>query len=732
MSKITKTATLDTTTLVIDFQNSNFEKLKRNYQIWEYELPKNTPVKSSDYAQIHIWAKNQTDRPYYLHTHTLKLYIIYVISEQPQNINYGNISLPKKLFNDFQNTDTFQCIIKVLLSNYVHQTQEFVSNDNFYLLIDTYNSKKGNTYADVLKIKPSLRKQKNILNEITGLHELLLGDVATRMQEVEYQQRDKWKVPFEKVMINNQSSFKPLKTTNISPQKLIYEENTSKKYKTQIQFHSIENIEKHEKSRNYLLDKFSKKFLAYLQDLGFNATTKKLNLEQVEKDLSENRFFENDIFKQEIFEINVFDKRFDQTIPFQDIIDILNNTNYAINFVKSSESSCQKDANVLILMDYSIGDCENDGVLKSKVNEDGYKIVKHLDFKNSQGFCININTFKKSDKQEGGKKESWTEENFLDYSPFPKDNEGQEDRTKLKEDIKRNLDICLQQLFLKNLIINNISIFNKLPKFNTIKDFVFIHCFTKDKKRFELLCFFENDILNFENLQSQKSLQILNKLGFEDLSDLVILRQEYDEYAKFDTGDIYLMLSKNVVWEILEVPEKVLYPSEIYNVLQDRNEQKNKLDFELLPDNGIFSNDKIERYNEFLASEAPDFISFEKLIMSEKKEGYREKIFKILDIKNETKLKEALKYDGKKAGGYFTTSQGIWFDKNKLQYFVGKKDGYKFKQETGFQPRKIVVLKGNFDKNLFFPLLNVDFVKYKSFTVMPYIFNLLKMYTKIV
>ncbi|RYU91808.1 hypothetical protein [Emticicia agri] len=710
-SKKHKTATLDTTTLIIDFQNSDFQKLTSQLQIWEYILPKHIPTTGSDYTKLHIWARNETNKPYYLHAQTFRLYVIYEVKENVEELLWGEQQLDKKQLSDLYKQDILHCILKVLMAHFVHQTQKFVSNNNFYLLVKTYSSGKGNSYADVLKISPKLNIQKDSDNRENGLFELLVSDTGTRLKRNEFSKRDQRKVPFSFVELpNGQISFKQLKTKGIEQDQLIYEENTSVDHKTKIRFHSIESVEAYEKSRNYLLETFCKGFLNYLQALGFNVSTKQLHLEQKEKHLNEK------ILSYQRFDIKVIDKRFNQNQSFLSIINLLNKTEYGIKFIASTESKAEKDDVVLILMDYSQGDCEQDGVLPNRIEDDGYKIIKKTGFTISQGFCINKNTFLKKDE-----KLSLSENDFLKYEDVEV-----KYNSFVNENLKRNFEICLQQLYLKNLIVKSINVQEKLPHFNLIKNLAFIHCFTKNNQRYNYLCYVENEQLCFEsNLGSEKSLSILNRFEIEGIEEVVSFRKSYDQYLKFDTGNIYIILSKEFIWEIYEISEKVLYPSKVHDVLLKRELQKNKYEFELDKDCEVFSNTTSQNYNTYLASQVDDFISFEKLV---EKKYYREKIFEILNIKNEIDLAKALKFEGKKTG-FFATSQGIWFDKIHTQYFVGNKHSYvDYRQENGFTLRKIGVLKGKFNKEIFFPLLNVDFVKYKGFTIYPYIFRLIKIH----
>jgi hypothetical protein len=714
--KKNKTAQLDTTTLILDFKQSN---LVETVQIWEYDLPKSMPIKGNEnYAQIHIWAKNQTDNPYYLHTPTLKLYIVYS-GKQVEDIFYTNEILVKRQIPHFQNNDINPCLIKALLAHYVHETQRFVSNYNFYLFVKSYNSQRGNHYADVLEINPKIPIQKDIQNNDTGLFELLLDDSATRLKRTEFKNRNKSQVPFDYIELpNGQLAFNQLKTKGVAEDKLIYEKNTSDEYKTKVTFHSIKSVEDYEKSRNNQLAVFTNGFLEHLQNLGISVSQKTLYLEQKELTLGKNSKLPLSDFK-----VSVFDKRFVKKDDFQEILNVLNDTSYEVKFYSSSENEAFKEDNILILMDYSTGDCTNDGVLRSKIDQDGYKVVKNAGFLNSQGFCININTFNKT------KIES-SEEEFLTYE-F-KD----EKKAIFLSQIERNLEICLQQLFLKSLIHQQNTISKNLPNADIIAQSVFIHCYTKDNERFKQICFVEDNLLRFENLYSPKSLQILNSFGIEGdtmedvMFNFLSLRKGYDKYnwSKIDKNEIRFILNPNGIIEIMEIPEKTLYSSEVRNVLVDRETVRPRKEFELEHENSVFSDEQITAFNNYLKKNVENEISFEKLLQSGKNGTHREEICNILGIKNETKLRDELKYKGKKAG-FFATSQGIWFDKKSSQYFVGSNSNYQdYTQEKGFQMRKIITLRGEFDAESFFPLLSVDFVKYRSFTVNPYVFNLIKMY----
>ncbi len=671
------------------------------------------PSKSEDYAKNHIWARKQTDNPYYLHSPTLKLYIAYKSQDTIASIFDGQIELKKAQIPYFKYERLNHCIIKLLIACFVHKDKKFISNNIFYLLSDAFSSKKGYDYANVIKIDPKLKHEKNINNNDTGILELYFKDRATRLRKTDYGSRNKRQIPFDFIELGeDQLAFKQLKVNNsIEDTYPIYEENTDKNYKTRIKHHSLENIEEFEKSRNTLLDKFTQNLVSYLSKIGLNVTSKTLALQQVAKKLSVgNLNYEN-------FVITVLDYRFNQNVKTTKIIEKFNQQGYDISFKHGLLENIDKNDNVLILMDYSTGDCELTGVLANYDGKDGYKIVKDAGIKNSQGFCINPNHF-----INGNSKISMSPEEFLNYKSFSK--------TKFSNNgLARDFQISIEQLYLKS-IINESSTSNNIniPKSSLLTNSVFIHCFTKNSKRHEYICYATEESFFIVNLKSEKALEILKSFGIKDLETLVQLRTNYDKWAKFNTGYIYLMLNHSGLIEINELNERVLYSSEIGNILKDRNSIRDKSEFLIQANNEVFSSDKVKKYNEFVEEMVEQQISFENLVKGGKYGLYRKKVMELLDLKNEKKLTKALGIKGKKSGGFLSTYQGIWFDENKLEYFVGDKAGYKYNQSKGYQIRKIIVHKGKFNPNEFFPLLNVDFIKHKNYTVLPYIFNLIKMY----
>lgn len=717
---------LKTTTLIFDFENSDFKKLAESIVIVEYDIPKRFKSYKNDktyYAKLHIWARKVTDFPYYLHSHTMKLYVGYPSESAVTNITEPDErELVGNILTDYSNKEDKW--LKVLYADYFHQSNEFVSNNNFYLKIESYKYKRGtHQYLSVLKINPKHHYQESK----KGHYELFTNDSGTRLRKTTFGERDRKKIPFDFDDLNGQLTLRQLKVINDIDNKKIYEENTDKDYKTKIKFHSISNIEQYESSRSVKLDGFLSGFIEYLTDKGLVIKHKELNLINPLKELppSGKITFNN-------FIINVLDYRFNKEEPLENILRVLNETYsglYKDDKVKFINQTPEDVDSLFILMDYSKDDFEGEHLIHKK-KDDRYKVVKEiLSNLPSQGFCINLNTLNL-------KKEEFSEEQFLDYDVIK--------RAIKNEDIKRNFQVCLRQLFLKNLVFRSINIQDKLPHFELIKDLIFIKCITINRKRHQVILYVENNQLKIERIENNRAPSVLKKCNIQFFHELKELWKKYDQHSKWDKNEINFILSKDFIWEIKELPERILYP-DIFDVLEGREKKRPKQKFLLQEiENSYFSIEQVAKYNQFMQTEViePE-ISYEELVGSGKGK-YRNEILNVLGLLkegkggklrgNDRKFTEALcvigqiEIKGKRAGNPFETYKGVWFDSNNLQYFVGKKDGYKYNQSTGFQIRKIVVHRGEFNERTFFPLLNVEFVRHKGYTVLPYLFNLMTIY----
>ena len=729
-----QTEQVKTTTLVFNFEDSDFNRLKEQICIVKYRIPafqlpqksKNWDENKKEYAKLHNWYRSSCEFPYFVHPTTASIYVGYPSEKDIVDIHDdGNFSV----FDDFSNLSTAHFWLKVLMAGYFHKDARFVSNNDFFLDVEKISSQNsGREYRKVIKLTPSEHYQVN-----TNRHfELFIHERVTRLLKVDFDDRDSRKIPYayhlskHGDLVFKQANIKEIKKQVQQGKTIsIFEENTYVKYKSRLKFHSIESVEKHEKTRNFKLNDFVGKFVLYLQNLGIDVQSKELILTNPLVDIAKTS--KRPPLNFEDFRVHVVDKRFNLSLyPFKTILEVLNNTcrsTLQTDHISLSAELPSDGDNILILMDYDKDDFEEH--LQHRQHEDGYKKVK-ADFPNSpsQGFCINTNYFK-------NKKDGWEEEEYLTSYQTLKNH-------KLSNiprvvDLSRNFQIALQQLFLKWLVAKPVHIQNRLPHYDVIQDKIFVSQRT--------LLYIEDGTLKFESLTSPQANQILRHYtGIEGFEEIALLRLEYYKYeksAKF-TDNTRLMIAKDFVWEIRELPERVLYHDVSQN-LKNREKKHDKHQFQLPLQNDYFTTSQTERYNAFIENEvAEQRISYETLVEKENKKKdtgkYRAPIFSILDMKTEARLVKALReltglpIKGKKEGRMFKIHEGVWFDDDRMQYFVGARSGYKYNQDKGFQVRKIIEHKGEFDKSVFFPLLDVEFVRHGGFTVQPYPFNLIKIY----
>ncbi len=62
---------------------------------------------------------------------------------------------------------------------------------------------------------------------------------------------------------------------------------------------------------------------------------------------------------------------------------------------------------------------------------------------------------------------------------------------------------------------------------------------------------------------------------------------------------------------------------------------------------------------------------------------------------------------------------------------VGQKNAFKDEQTRSNLIRGIILIDGEFNPDKFFPLLDVSFVRYNQYTVLPFPFNLIKKFIQL-
>jgi len=689
-----------TSSILIDLENSSFKKLNEEFLIYQFNLPSFIKDKKTEYAFLQNWAKDNLNLPYYLNIPSKKVYVLAPTKEKIPELTFDEKKLSSAFFTDIKKRDNVHIIIKLLLAKYFELNESFVSNDLFFLHAEV---NKSNTWATVLKIVLS-HNFKNI-EKI----EFTVKDEATRLKRISVEEYVKFHIRdiiYGQSIRNGQLFFKQLKQNEIKTfqgtlfvkPKTGFVGNT----KTKINYHSIMDAFGHESSKAYLLEKFSNKFLDFLNEYGINAILKELNLSKIESKNNKASLEIND------FNISIIDGR---KVKKKSINELFQNYD-ATTFTEKAIEELKENDTCLFVMDYNKDDFDE----RFKNETDPYKKFKEsLNHKTiaKQGICINEKYFDENSSDS----ETCTED-YLNYDGLK------------KEDFERNLGICINQLFLKIILLTNNA---SLVPHNEI---LYNQCFCFHNYLF----FIENEKLRIENFDSPQDLLNMiasrfRKLNIEKIfQDIYSYHNPFSSNKDFDFQNHKFIFSDDSVCEIVDIPERAFYDeAEIKLRIAERNKRRMKTEFKSK------NNDAVSKeFNNLIDENVENlFLSYEELKVKYGKgeSGFLKQIF---NAKNESPFikflneNTDLRLKGLKQDNIFATYTGIWYDKQQQQYFVGRTHGYQHKQDKGSQMKKIIIHQGEFNDRLFFNLLNVDFIRYKEITVNPFPFKLIEMYESII
>lgn len=740
---------VNTTTLVLDLENTNFDIFQQNKQIVVYNIP-SAILKSfgQNYGKLHIWVKDECrNMPYYLHKPSSVLYTIQPIGS-PKQIKAQGRPLKASIFNQYQTVKFVHCWIKALIADYFYKTG-IVNNNIFYLVVDSNTSKKGNKYLTVIKIEPKHHHQ------ISENYELLMHDSATRMKQItkaDYTDPQKMKflrskIPYDVVEIQGKLTLRQLSKSEWSKMKdtdTFYIEDTDKEHRAQVPYHSINSVNEYEKSRSHHLNTFITEFLNYLAQNSITAYQKALEVFE-----QQNKYKQPQLPLQS-FDITLVDGRHNRnnitTTEFKDRLERISKANAIKNkqveqininikeFI--GEATCFKETNpMLFLMDYREDDFGDTTESKNIPLDNNQYTDLYGDFKAhplvqqraSQAWCINENQDKRQKNIKKAKKgkqklKEWTSQTYLNYAGLA------------DKDLASQYEVCIQQLFLKNLLKNPHHIDVRMPHYDLLQGKVFAirHRNTNKERRTNML-YIENNTLKIEEWNDNALARITGrKGGLEKIDDI---RAKYHKYLNSaDFNNFKLIITKDYIWEVKEIEERVMYDeNQISQVLQNREVPYPKSQFtsyEMATND--FTKAQIQEFHDFIHEEVTELYEISYYDLKETKE-YWDRIKNIFGISKEDKFRDFLKnfcdidLQGKKAGKLFKVYEGIWYDTDNTQYFVGAKNGYKHGQDNGVQMRKIIEIEGKVQPKEFFPLLDVEFIRYGGYTVLPFPFKLIEM-----
>lgn len=718
--------------------------LLQHKQVVEYKVPK--PIfgmLKKDYARLHTEVKEVCgDIPYYFNMHSSSIYTVQP-KGKPMIVKLGGNPLALQVFTQYPAAKSAHYWIKALTADFFYATGR-VNNNIFYLVIDSNTSKKGHNYLTVIKLDLKHHHQ------ITDRYELLVNDYVTRMKGItkaDYTNPQnarflKGKVPYSVKLIGDKSVLRQLSTSQLKGLKntdLIFIEDTDKDHRSQVKYHSINSVNKHEQTRSYHLSGFIEDFLSYLRSYQIVVDQKTLDVwEQQDKNKSAQLTLQN-------FAITLVDGRLNRSkVTLQDFTRRIDNIKEVKNHQITQISIDTKDYTIgetkfgnanpmLFLMDYREDDFgspqQNNNIpLDNTQYTDLYKKFKAEAFVQrcaSQAWCINENY---QERQENIKKatrgikplKAWTDKSYLDYKGLE------------KKEFVSQYEVCIQQLYLKNLLKNPKQMSTRMPHYDLLKGKVFaVRQRDQDNNRPTNMLYIENNELKVETWNDQALARITGRQG--GITEIDSKRLNYHQYHKSaDFQNFKLIISKDYVWEIQELDERALYDEkQVSKVLQNREAVYPKAKFMSWNQaTADFSKPQIQAFHAFIRDEVKELRKISYYELRENK-TYWNRIKEIFGISKEDKFRDFLKnycgidLQGKKSGSLFKIYEGIWHDINNNQYFVGAKGGYKYNQDKGVRMRKVIEIEGNMVPEEFFPLLDVEFIRYGGYTVLPFPFSIM-------
>lgn len=745
---VTEKRTVRTTYLVFDWEAINWAVFESKCQLVRYRVPYKQKKDYDYFARMHNWYKQESDFPCYLHTYGPYLYVLYPSRNQVTPLKYNDSTLtPEDV--DLHDQALFHAIVKTLVSDYFLREQQFVSNAYFFLRSSSANF----DFLTALKI--------NISQNWRNPHEFAVSDEAVnlrKLRDTELDTHNWWKsIHYGRIVQNGMTIFKQLKPNKIgSVEKKsgIYVEYSDQKNRASITFHSVSSLEALEETRSYLLNMFLDKFIKHLHDYGLVFRQKTLEMQKVSI-LSTNQM---DVRQLPIHVKRVFvvDDRWMQN----------EDDNFLAQFVKVANKVIQYDPPifeaktiseitpgdlVLRLQDYGQEEfVSSDGLLKDQADPK-QTFYQSLSGVVKQTLNINANTEKKQRDLRMKKKnagEPWTFERYFTYSvPDPDD-----------KSFQLKLEVCYNQLVLKDIIMFPNDAIARLPQLCMMSEKVFLvdgH-----------LAYMENGSLRFHT--AKNNLEYIERIirdltGKSLIEDVLRPSIEHSKpNADFDNEGIEkalkrpFIIGRNYVFEIHDNDGRMVYEDlEIRDRFEKLEEDiPTNLFYPKFPLSGKepFTEEQLRGYADFLDEYVLEpFISFNDLKnkyglnvrddkgkIVEKGGGF----YPLLGIQKDTKFREylenflGLKFESVRDQTVIPVYQGIWYNPETRQYLVGSKDGRNYDQERGFVFREIVCHSPAISDELLseilqreiFPMLEVNFIRFRNYTVYPFPFKLIDMW----
>ncbi|MDM8562587.1 hypothetical protein QUF54_04455 [Candidatus Marithioploca araucensis] len=521
---------------------------------------------------------------------------------------------------------------------------------------------------------------------------------------------------------------------------------------------SIKSEERLKQSRCHVLNQNLSDVQRYLQSIGIDAEMQVLNFSPVST--GTNKACKNELPFTD-YPVTLIDARLNKSREFEEVVSALRTERGDCQFVVKKKAAMETPGETerfLVIRDYGKAAFEENGPLKEEYGEDPYRDDEKL---KAKGVVLKTLVINPQDRKLTNK--SADDEDY----DIETDEEGNEDEDEKKEmqayfkasgqylqynlpsgtNLKRDLTVSLSGLHIRDILMRNENISDRFPCSSLMKGLVFLYR--------QKALFVDNGnlhIINQSDSDFESEFKRLTERDYDGVEEQIYSYYSFDDEKPLNKeqeqeivkGHQYIIVSKEFVVEISKGNDcRALFDTDtMLKRIQNRTESKSIKDFMVTTET---DDPSVTTWNNFLNKVRRDgttSASYENLVKAKSKkssstlDGYTElgKTHPSSKSVWNNDLSNYLGIDLRTPKNNVTDwSKGILFDHENLQYMVGdwNKNPFKDEQKRSNLIRGIILIDGEFNPDKFFPLLDVSFVRYNQYTVLPFPFHLIKKFIQL-
>lgn len=552
---------MNTTTLIIE-KPHDYSKLEGQHQLIRYLVPPEFHSKPNKYERLHVELKAQLRVPYrHYYYDTLDgptnvvVYALYPIGEEHTDVVLTFISdepLEKRAigFEELR----LDNLIKLLQFQHFADQSYFASMGAYYVharqTSDTWHIcleidiKGANENVDKNKKEKQIQYF-NVSGEAKNFKQV-------RKKPDEYR---KYRYPYyTSQLINSLVVFEqvPFDKIDSYPKEDLFEIYSSRSNPARLPYHA-QTTTKLQSSRGYLLHKFISSFINELSDYDIQVQIKKRNWAEYKAQLTS-----DDLSIGQLKHVYLYDNRWNKNdIPFDAYYQLLSEYYDEIDFSILDEMPSANNAPVFVFQDTDAEDYDENGILFGET--DPYKVL-YRTHKDVPKQSININP-----NPDSQNKAAYSDRNsYLNYERINLTDDEDADT-----DWAMQLQVCLYQLRIKDIVINEKSVSSTLPSSDvlaSLKEYIYIRKQTFSGASYKVLLEIVDDKSVFTDLREKTGRDHLNailskwNMDWYDIEDILMVKYHKKKEEKLRRYD--LIITPDKVIELETVNETVLYDYE--------------------------------------------------------------------------------------------------------------------------------------------------------------------------